>query len=85
MPFLKTLQVTVPPREVQETIVNSIKARSARDSAILARTSASIDRLKEYRSALITSAVTGQIDVTKWDKAGTTDRQLEKIQAEMGA
>lgn len=45
----------------------------------------SIDRLKEYRSALITSAVTGQIDVTKWANAGTTDRQLDAIEEEFGA
>jgi type I restriction enzyme, S subunit len=45
----------------------------------------SIDRLKEYRSALITAAVTGQIDVTKYAKSGTTDRRLDAIQEEMDA
>lgn len=45
----------------------------------------SIDRLKEYRSALITAAVTGQIDVTTSAKSGTPDRRLDAIQAEMGA
>jgi len=45
----------------------------------------SIDRLKEYRSALITAAVTGQIDVTTYAKSGTTDRRLDAIQEEMGA
>ena len=45
----------------------------------------SIDRLKEYRSALITAAVTGQIDVTTYAKSGTNDRRLDAIQEEMGA
>jgi type I restriction enzyme S subunit len=45
----------------------------------------SIDRLKEYRSALITVAVTGQINVAEWGKAGTNERQLDAIQAEMDA
>jgi type I restriction enzyme S subunit len=48
-------------------------------------TETSIDRLKEYRSALITSAVTGQIDVSTYAKSGTTDRQLDAIQSEMQA
>lgn len=46
---------------------------------------ASIDRLKEYRSALITAAVTGQIDVSTYAKSGTPDRHLDAIQEEMGA
>ena len=50
---------------------------------IAMRTQVSIDRLKEYRSALITAAVTGQINVTEWGKAGTNERQLDAIQAEM--
>ncbi|MFG6637043.1 restriction endonuclease subunit S [Sulfitobacter sp. 1A12126] len=46
---------------------------------------ASIERLKEYRSALITAAVTGQIDVSTYAKSGTLDRRLDAIQEEMGA
>jgi type I restriction enzyme, S subunit len=48
-------------------------------------TKQSIDCLKEYRSALITSAVTGQIDVSTYARSGTTDRQLDVIQSEMQA
>ncbi|MDA9019836.1 restriction endonuclease subunit S [Flavimaricola sp.] len=48
-------------------------------------TEKSIDRLKEYRSALITAAVTGQIDVTTYAKSGTPGRRLDAIQEEMGA
>lgn len=49
------------------------------------RINTSIDRLKEYRSALITAAVTGQIDVSTYAKSGTPDRRLDAIQEEMGA
>lgn len=45
----------------------------------------SLELLKESRFALITAAVTGQIDVTTWGKQGQTDRRLDKIQEEMGA
>ena len=41
---------------------------------------ASIDRLREFRSALITAAVTGQIDVSTWGKQGTSDRRLDRIE-----
>ena len=40
----------------------------------------SADRLREFRSALITAAVTGQIDVSTWGKQGTTDRRLDQIE-----
>lgn len=56
-----------------------------RNGRIVQRTQDSIDRLKEYRSALITAAVTGQIDVTTYARSGTTDRRLDAIQEEMGA
>ena len=45
----------------------------------------SIDLLQEHRSALITAAVTGQIDVATWRKRGTTDRRLDAIEADMTA
>ena len=35
-----------------------------------------LDRLRELRAALITAAVTGQIDVVSWGKQGETDRPL---------
>jgi type I restriction enzyme S subunit len=47
------------------------------------KTSNSIDRLKEYRSALITAAVTGQIDVETWSRRGEGDRRLDRIEEEM--
>jgi type I restriction enzyme S subunit len=39
-----------------------------------------IDRLRDLRSARITAAVTGQIDVATWGKRGETDRRLEAIE-----
>ena len=40
----------------------------------------SLDLLREFRSALITAAVTGQIDVSTWGKQGTTGRRLDRIE-----
>lgn len=69
----------------QKEIVSSIERLKTQIAPIEAATNASIDRLKEYRSALITAAVTGQIDVQTYAKSGTPDRSLDAIQEEMGA
>jgi len=45
----------------------------------------SVQRLREFRSALITAAVTAQIDVTTWSRRGSTDRRLDQIEEEMSA
>lgn len=75
----------VTERAQQDEIVGEIDAEVTICRKITAKTSASIDRLMEYRSALITAAVTGQIDVQTYAKSGTPDRQLDAIQEEMGA
>lgn len=49
------------------------------------KTGTSITRLEEFRAALITAAVTGQIDVETWGKRGGTDRRLEQIEEAMRA
>jgi type I restriction enzyme S subunit len=69
----------------QRQIVDFLDHETARIVTVKERTNASIDRLKEYRSALITAAVTGQIDVSTYDKSGNPDRRLDAIQEEMGA
>lgn len=81
--FLKDLIVPVPPRDHQAALLDQIdlEIESGRRFADLAQRS--IDRLKEYRSALITAAVTGQIDVATWSRRGEGDRRLDRIEAEM--
>lgn len=75
----------VPPKAEQGIIISFVRSEIDKLDALEAPINASIDRLKEYRSALITSAVTGQIDVTKWTNAETSDRQLDAIEEEFGA
>ena len=75
----------VGDRWEQKKIVEEIDAEVAISRRISGKTNVSIERLKEYRSALVTSAVTGQIDVSTYARSGTTDRQLDVIQSEMQA
>lgn len=72
----------VPPKVEQEEIVQVVKRKNKQLDALVAPITASISRLKEYRSALITAAVTGQIDVEIYKKLGTAERQLEMLEAE---
>ncbi len=77
------LKFPVPPLGDQERICTQYERARIRSARLSAATLASIDRLREFRAALITAAVTGQIDVTTWGKQSQTDRRLDKIEEEM--
>ncbi len=57
------VRVPVPPRNLQNEILREIDEALMKIDRLLERQSASIIKLREYRAALITAAVTGQIDV----------------------
>ncbi|MDV7394182.1 restriction endonuclease subunit S, partial [Arthrospira platensis SPKY1] len=55
--------ILVPPLREQPVIAEHIKRRVERADDLMVKTERSIEILKERRSALITAAVTGQIDL----------------------
>ncbi|MBQ7804726.1 MAG: restriction endonuclease subunit S [Rhodococcus sp.] len=57
------LVVPVPPLEVQHAIVENLNISCAKIDALTSKSAKAIEILREYRSALITDAVTGKIDV----------------------
>lgn len=59
---MATRKIALPPLEEQAAIVNILDQRCDESGAVIAKIKEAIDRLKEYRSALISSAVTGKID-----------------------
>ena len=59
----RNLRVCLPPLEEQDEILAHIDRETARIDGLIAKTERSIELLKEKRSALITAAVTGKIDV----------------------
>jgi type I restriction enzyme S subunit len=75
--------VPCPPFEIQESICDAIDTAHRRLEVTTGYVLRSIDRLREFRSALITAAVTGQIDVSTWSRRGSTDRRLDQIEEEM--
>nr|WP_240926733.1 restriction endonuclease subunit S [Rhodococcus kroppenstedtii] len=55
--------IWIPPIEEQNEIVKFLELRCADIDALIAKSQEMIETLREYRSALITNAVTGKIDV----------------------
>ena len=53
----------IPPLQEQQTIADFLDHKTAKINELTTKIGAAIERLQEYRSALITAAVTGKIDV----------------------
>lgn len=58
-----SLEISLPPVHEQRAIVEFLDAETDLVDQLRAKSELSIERLSEYRSALITAAVTGKIDV----------------------
>jgi restriction endonuclease S subunit len=60
---LRAFSMALPPESEQRQVVDFLTARTATIDALIAKAHAVIETIREYRSALITDAVTGKIDV----------------------
>jgi type I restriction enzyme, S subunit len=63
MPDVKKLAIALPPLPEQAAIADYLDAETNRIDLIVDRLEAAINHLTEYRTALITAATTGKIDV----------------------
>jgi len=82
---IRNVPIFLPPISMQEKIALALWARFSKKERMVQLTSLTVDRLREFRSALITAAVTGEIDVNTWSRRGSTDRRLDQIEEEMRA
>lgn len=64
---LENYVLTYPCKEEQMLIVNYLDEQSIKIKEMIAVNKKAIEKLEEYRSAIITSTVTGQIDVREID------------------
>lgn len=64
---LRDVRVVVPPLADQLAIVSVVNAQCERMDVMIRKTGDSILLLREYRTALISAAVTGQIDIPGTD------------------
>ncbi len=65
---IKNLFIAIPPIEEQHLLLHWITVHTGSIDAMLRPLTETITRLREYRSALITGAVTGQLDIRKHEK-----------------
>jgi type I restriction enzyme S subunit len=63
MPDVRTLMTPVPPLEEQKTIIAYVAEQTGQLDTLTTEAQRAIDLLQERRTALISAAVTGQIDV----------------------
>lgn len=59
------LQLSLPPIPEQTTIAAYLDRETTKLDALVAKVEEAVEHLQEYRTALITAAVTGKIDVRK--------------------
>lgn len=59
----RAFEFPIPPRDEQTSIVQHIETKCSRIDAIISKFKRQIELLKEYRTALISEAVTGKIDL----------------------
>ena len=60
---LRDAAVPIPPVEDQSAIVAYLNRETAKLDALTGKIQEAIEKLREYRAALISAAVTGKIDV----------------------
>ena len=63
MPVFRNFHITVPSTEEQDRIVTFIETHASRIDDVIAKTERSIALLLEHRTALVTAAVTGKLDI----------------------
>jgi type I restriction enzyme S subunit len=82
---IRNVPVFLPRLAEQDAIIIEIESLFQKKEKLAEKITLSIQRMREFRIALIAAAVTGQIDVAIWGKSGTTDRRLDDIEAELAA
>jgi type I restriction enzyme S subunit len=65
MDDVKSLACAVPPIPEQHAITEYLEHETANIDEMVAKVETVIERLQEFRTALITAAVTGKIDLRK--------------------
>lgn len=64
--IIKNFRIPVPPTNEQQNIVSYLDSKVEKISASISELISQIKDLQDYRSALITEAVTGKIDLREW-------------------
>ena len=65
--IINKMKITLPPLEEQQQIANYLDEKTSKIDALIEKSNKSIELLKEKRTALISAAVTGKIDVREFE------------------
>ncbi|WP_231372847.1 restriction endonuclease subunit S [Thioalkalivibrio sp. ALE9] len=85
MPDIRRLFMPLPPLSEQKRIIDSVFERRTRLSEMVEEADKGIRLLRERRSALISAAVTGKIDVRGWSAGTEADEpELAMVAEESG-
>jgi len=76
---VRDLFMPLPPREESEAILSFLYKELEKYDAAVSKAETSIKLLQEKRSALISAAVTGKIDVRNWKPQTSADMQQKTI------
>ncbi|HAT1903583.1 TPA: restriction endonuclease subunit S [Legionella pneumophila] len=76
-------RVPLPTIEQQISLIAEFRSIRNPILAALSKNKSSIEKLREFRTSLITEAVTGQLDINSWKKRGNTDKRLDNIEESM--
>lgn len=63
---LVNIQIPVPSTEEQFEIVNFIESRTTKIDATIGEIQLQLQKLREYKTAVISEVVTGKVDVREW-------------------
>ncbi|WP_150305382.1 restriction endonuclease subunit S [Pseudomonas saliphila] len=78
--IIANLVIIVPPRDAQEELVLEIKADSSKFNQGISDCEFAVGLLRERRSALISAAVTGKIDVRDWHPPAGSQAPVQELE-----
>lgn len=70
--YIKVFKLTVPPKHIQNDVVQFIKKETNSIYELISKYQKQIELMQEYRTAIISQAVTGKIDVRDWKPKTST-------------
>ena len=80
---LRRLKIPFPDLSTQKNISDKIEQQILPLNEAMRLVEKSIDKLNGYKEAIVTEAVTGQLDIQAWQQRSMTDSRLDKIEEDM--
>jgi len=78
------MRLPIPPLHRQDQILEEIASTTIKEDELVRKITRAIELLYEHRAALITAAVTGQVNVATWDKRDKIDHRCVRIERVIG-